>query len=172
MVDWANKNEVFEALYAHGENLKFATAELKADRETVLAAVRQDGSALGYAADELKADREIVLTAVRSAYARRLKFLRGIISIPTWFSFEDFHPIEFASAPLQVDPILNAAAGYHVEREELYLAAYEEVINNRYDKPLLGQALAEADGNIQEATNIYIRMRVAQFSKTDDDVDG
>jgi len=42
-----------------------ASAELKADREVVLAAVNQNGLALGYASDELRADREVVLAAVK-----------------------------------------------------------------------------------------------------------
>jgi len=39
-------------------------AELKADREIVLAAVNLKGLTVQYAAAELKADREIVLAAV------------------------------------------------------------------------------------------------------------
>jgi len=44
--------------------LRFATEELKADREIVLAVVSKKGYALKYVAEELKADREIVLAAV------------------------------------------------------------------------------------------------------------
>ena len=47
-----------------GVALMFAAAELKSDREIVLAAVAQSGSALQYAAAELKRDREFVLAAV------------------------------------------------------------------------------------------------------------
>jgi len=39
-----------------GGALYFASAELKADREVVLAAVRQDGHALVYASAELQRD--------------------------------------------------------------------------------------------------------------------
>ena len=42
----------------------YAAAELRGDREIVLAAVAQDGNALWYAEAELKGDREIVLAAV------------------------------------------------------------------------------------------------------------
>ena len=42
-----------------------AQAELKADREIVLAAFQQNGHALCHAQAELKADREIVLAAVQ-----------------------------------------------------------------------------------------------------------
>eukprot|EP01043_Picozoa_sp_COSAG02_P030019 COSAG02_NODE_1896_length_10463_cov_8.034253_8_plen_74_part_01 len=44
--------------------LHIAPAELKGDREIVLAAVAQYGILLEYAAAELKGDREIVLVAV------------------------------------------------------------------------------------------------------------
>ena len=48
----------------NGWVLKFASAELRADREIVLAAVKQDGWALAYASAELQADRELILTAM------------------------------------------------------------------------------------------------------------
>ena len=48
-----------------GEALKHASAELKADREVVLAAVAQYGNAVRCASAELKADREVVLAAAR-----------------------------------------------------------------------------------------------------------
>ena len=47
-----------------GRALEYAAAELKGDREIVLAAVAQQSHALEYAAAELKRDREIVLVAV------------------------------------------------------------------------------------------------------------
>ena len=40
--------------------LEYAAAELKADRDVVLAAISQDGMTLGFAAAELKADRDVV----------------------------------------------------------------------------------------------------------------
>ena len=39
---------------------------LIADREVVLAAVQQDGDALRYASEELRGDREVVLAAERN----------------------------------------------------------------------------------------------------------
>ena len=41
-----------------GWELEFAAAELRADREVVMAAVGRDGEALAFAAPELRADRE------------------------------------------------------------------------------------------------------------------
>lgn len=46
-------------------HLQYASDELKADREVVLAAVNHYGPALEYASDDLKADKEIVLEAVK-----------------------------------------------------------------------------------------------------------
>ena len=46
-----------------GYALEYASAELRADREVVLAAVQQYGDALGYASEELQADLEVKLAA-------------------------------------------------------------------------------------------------------------
>jgi hypothetical protein len=60
------------AVAQHGDALRHAAAELKADREIVATAVAQHGDALEYAAAELQADREIVATAVaQHGYALR-----------------------------------------------------------------------------------------------------
>eukprot|EP01047_Picozoa_sp_COSAG01_P109623 COSAG01_NODE_38483_length_489_cov_0.633333_2_plen_83_part_00 len=47
----------------HGYVLEYATAELKGDREIVLAAVAQNGNALRYAAAELKANPDMIIAA-------------------------------------------------------------------------------------------------------------
>jgi hypothetical protein len=44
--------------------LQYASDDLKADKEVVLAAVTQNGNALQYASEDLKADKEVVLAAV------------------------------------------------------------------------------------------------------------
>jgi hypothetical protein len=59
-----DRDIVLAAVAQDGNNLKYAAAELKRDREVVLAAVTRNGRALGSAAAELRGDREIVLTAV------------------------------------------------------------------------------------------------------------
>ena len=53
-----------------GKALKYASAELKADRGIVLAAVKSDGWALSSA--QCPIDREIVIAAVRQAPGTRL----------------------------------------------------------------------------------------------------
>ena len=55
---------MLEQVAQSGWALEHAAAELKRDREIVLAAVAQNCRALRYAAAELKGDREIVLAAV------------------------------------------------------------------------------------------------------------
>jgi len=73
--------------------LRFASEELKGDREIVLGAVQNYGGALRFASRELKADREIVLTAVQN----------------------DGCAIMFASKELKGDPFVKALARRDVE---------------------------------------------------------
>ena len=49
----------------NGGALEHASAELRADREVVLAAVQMNGWALVFASAELRADRAVVLAAVQ-----------------------------------------------------------------------------------------------------------
>ena len=46
------------AVREYGLALKYASPELRADKEVVMEAVRQNGLALQYASPELKADKE------------------------------------------------------------------------------------------------------------------
>ena len=59
------------AMEHNGGALKFASVELLADREFVLAAVRQDYRALMYASAELRADRAFMLAALEESGERR-----------------------------------------------------------------------------------------------------
>ena len=52
------------AVAQNGWALRYAAAELQADKEIVATVVAQDGGALRYAAPELQTDKEILLTAV------------------------------------------------------------------------------------------------------------
>merc|ERR1712060_428173 len=62
----ADREIVLAAVRSHGLALHHATGDLQADREVVRAAVKSHGLALHHAATELCNDRTIVLTAVRS----------------------------------------------------------------------------------------------------------
>ena len=55
---------VMAAVSKHGHTLQYATEELKGDREIVMAAVSKHGFALVYATEEMKGEREIVMAAV------------------------------------------------------------------------------------------------------------
>ena len=56
---------VLAAVRCNGHALRYASEQLRGDREVVLAAVRQNGWALEYASGQLKGDREVVLAAVK-----------------------------------------------------------------------------------------------------------
>ena len=58
---------VLAAVQQNGDALRYASKDLRADREVVLTAVRQNGLALEFANDDLRADREVVLAAVQQA---------------------------------------------------------------------------------------------------------
>ena len=51
------------AVKQDGNAIKFASDDLKKDREMVMAAVKQDLSALEFASEDLQKDREIVMAA-------------------------------------------------------------------------------------------------------------
>ena len=59
-----------------GDSFKYASEDLKSDREFVLKAVNINGSVLEYASPELKADKEVVLVAVKNN-ERACKYASG-----------------------------------------------------------------------------------------------
>jgi len=86
------------AVQQNGRALQYASAELRADREFMLAAVQQDGGALYFASAEVKADREVVLAAVR----------------------QDRGAVEYASAELQRDDaVLKASTHIFADLDRL-----------------------------------------------------
>ena len=60
-----DRDVVMAAVTQNGDALRSASAELKNDRAVVMAAVEQGGYALRYASDELKGDRDVVMAAVK-----------------------------------------------------------------------------------------------------------
>ena len=54
-------------------SLMYASADLKNDKEVVLAAVKQDGYSLAHASDDLANDKEVVLAAVSMLFLGRLR---------------------------------------------------------------------------------------------------
>ncbi|KAF0974925.1 hypothetical protein FDP41_006030 [Naegleria fowleri] len=63
-IDQANKEIMMKLVKEFGFLLKFASKELKNDRDIVLNAVKHDGWAFSYASHDLKSDREIAFQAV------------------------------------------------------------------------------------------------------------
>ena len=68
------RNEIEIRTFSQRPSLfQYASDELKADKEVVMATVSIEGFALEFAADELKADKEVVMAAV-SSYGPALEF--------------------------------------------------------------------------------------------------
>jgi|GEM_PF-3992903 len=60
----ADREFMLKAVGNHGRALEFASEDLRKDREVVLAAVAKNGGALQFASEDLRGDREVVLKAV------------------------------------------------------------------------------------------------------------
>lgn len=87
----ADRQLVMAAVRQNGRALEFAATELQMDSEVARLAVQQDGSALEFAPEALRADRELVLEAVSS----------------------ECSALQFAAEHLRADPevVLTATAG-------------------------------------------------------------
>ena len=69
-----------QAVSQNGAGIRFATKELKGDREIVMAAVSQNGAAIRFATKELKDDEEMLQHALeRSRNCRQLVGLKVVI---------------------------------------------------------------------------------------------
>lgn len=102
-----DKHSLLAAVKRHGFALKYAIAELSADREIVTAAVRQNGLSLRYAAATLRADHDIVLLAVQqngSALQHADASLRMDKEIVTAAVRQDGFALEHAAMTLHEDP--------------------------------------------------------------------
>ena len=100
-----------------GANLKFASAELQAERELVLVAVQQYGPALRYAAEGLKNDHHLVITAVQQngyALEHASRGLRGSRDIVLAAVAQDGQALQFASYELRADvDVVSVAVAQH-----------------------------------------------------------
>merc|ERR1711935_230524 len=107
---------VLAAVQQDGDALYYASAELKADREVVLAAlVQQDGDALCYVPAELKADREFVLAVVQQdGYALEYASaeLKADHEVVLAAVQQDEGALDYASAELQEDDAILKAANH------------------------------------------------------------
>ena len=111
------KQRLLERVAQDGGALQHAVAELRGDREVVLAAMAQNGNALQYAAVELKGDREVVLAAVaqhgvilRHAAAK----LKGDREVVLAAVAQDGYALQYAAAKLRHDhEVVLAAVAQH-----------------------------------------------------------
>ncbi|MEK9658278.1 MAG: DUF4116 domain-containing protein, partial [bacterium] len=109
----ANPEIVLAAVKQSGEALRFAADELKADPGIVLAAVKQDCKALHFAAEKLKADPNIVLAAVNQnaeALYYASQDLKANFNIVFAAVNQDGYTLRYAAEKLQADPNIVLAA--------------------------------------------------------------
>ena len=99
----ADKEVVMAAVTNNGNALQYASPELKADKEVVMATVTNNGFALRFASPELKADKEVVMVAV-SKIGFALRFapeLQGDKEVVMAAVTNNGNALQFASPELQ-----------------------------------------------------------------------
>ena len=79
------KQRWIERVAQQGDALRYAAAELKGDREIVLAAVAQNGRALDYAAAELRLSRALqwISTTNLALHCAKLRLAMATCTLPT-----------------------------------------------------------------------------------------
>ena len=95
------------AVAQDGYALQWASAELRSDREVVMAAVKNYGEALKYASAELRADREVATVAVAQDYRALMLVsdeLQGDRELILLAVAKNDRALEYASEELQADP--------------------------------------------------------------------
>ena len=127
--DWSDREAVLAVVQqsrvwcAPKPPLGYASAEVQADREVVLASVKRFGPALRYASTELQADREVVLAAVKKQgyvleYYASTEMLsdREIVLAAMQNDCAGAHVLPYVSAELQADrEVVLAAVKLHGE---------------------------------------------------------
>ena len=109
----SDRNVVIAAVKQDNKALKYASDELQSDHELVLAAVNQDGRALEYAASELQSERDVVLAAVKqhgSALEYASDELRSDYDIVLAAVQQDGIALEYATGGARLDHDVNLAA--------------------------------------------------------------
>ena len=101
-----NRDEMLNRVAQDPLALRFATEELRGDREVVMTAAAQEPIALFYATEELRGDREVVMTAVTSN-GQALKYateeLRGDRGVVMAAVAKDGSALEYATQELRGD---------------------------------------------------------------------
>lgn len=109
----SNRDMVLAAVTVDPRNLQYASVSLQNDKEIVLAAVQVDGRAVIYASEDLQNDEEVVLAAV-SATALALEHaspdLQNNETIVMAAVQQDGNALQYASSRLQNDETIVLAA--------------------------------------------------------------
>ena len=79
-----DKEVVLAAVQKSGLALKFADADLRADKEVVLVAVRQNGEAIRFAGEKLRGSKEVLDAVLNRHY-------NSIFESPLSLSLRKFH---------------------------------------------------------------------------------
>jgi len=107
----ADKEVVMAAIKNRG-SLKHASKELQADKELVMAAIKNDGRALQHTSKELQADKEVVLAAIknRGSLKHASKELQADKELVMAAVKENVADLEYASKELRNDKELVMTA--------------------------------------------------------------
>ena len=143
----ADHEIVLAAVKSYGYALEYASEDLRADREIVLAARRSWGRALEYASEDLRADREIVLAAVKSsgcALEDASEELRADREIVLVAVRSSGYALRFASEELRADREIVLVA---LRTDAAALQYASEVLKN--DPRVVAEALV-ADFNLSD----------------------
>mmetsp|Transcript_23030 Transcript_23030/g.42424 ORF Transcript_23030/g.42424 Transcript_23030/m.42424 type:complete len:221 (-) Transcript_23030:84-746(-) len=100
-----------------GDNLQYASDELRADQEVVLKAVAQTGTAMAFASMELRSSRDFMLTAMKTSPAA-LEFASkdllqdsGFVLEALHAGYPDWEDVEEGAVQMLADDVLEDIAG-------------------------------------------------------------
>ncbi len=151
-----DRNSVLEAVKCNGQNLLYASENLKNDYEIVYEAIQNDGFSFKYASRELKSNKDIVLIAVQKrGYALQyvssdLKEDKQVVlaAVSSWGN-----ALEYASEKLRTDrEVVLQALKYRHEVGNGGAIQFADV-SFRSDKAIMLQATSVNDCALAYATD-------------------
>jgi len=83
----------------HREALRYASEDLRGDKEVVLYIVKKEGTALEFASDELRGDKEVVLVAVNQSFPPPSNSQEVVLAVAE----QDHGVLQYASKELRWD---------------------------------------------------------------------
>lgn len=152
-----------EAVKEWGDNLKYASEELRADEEVVMEAVKNHGSAaLHYASEELLSDRGFMLEAVKegggTAISHAPKELQKDPKFVLEAAKQDWRAIEYVYYKLKKDPEFMLEA----VKENIKVLSKANVKNPHipdvtHDSEFMLEAMKKADEEVLEYASERLR---------------